>query len=182
MKTLARLTRHLSDDSLRKISKALKVVMLACIVFLVVDIAKGQPAQIPTNYAYKSTTLVAAAETVTIQQVTGSQSRGIQFTTASVECSVACIVYIGQNTTAATTTALATSAYNANPPSRSVAFSSSNAGSITSKPSYTCAAACLISFNINMFRLGANAASGNNFSIGTNAISGDVKIKIDWIE
>ena len=144
--------------------------------------AFAQPAQIPTNYAYKATTLVAAAETVTVQQVTAGNSRAIQFTTASVECSVACVIYIGQNTTAATTTALATSAYNTNPPSRSVAFSSSNAGSITSKPSYTCAAACLVSFNINMFRMGANASSGNNFSVGTNAISGDVKIKIDWIE
>ncbi len=136
----------------------------------------------PTHYAYKATSLTSAAETITIQQVTAGHSNAAQFTTASVQCSVACDIYIGQNTTAATTTALSITPYNTNPPSRSVAFSSSNVGSITGKPAYSCAAACLIVFNINMFRLSANAGSGNNFSIGTSAITGDVKIKIDWLE
>lgn len=142
----------------------------------------GQAPKLPTHFVYKATSLSGAAEKVTVQQVTGGNSASVRFTTATVYCSVACTVYIGQNVSAATTTTLAISSYNAAPPSRSAAFSSSNGGSITAKPSFTVAAGQTWTFDLSMFLLARNSGSANNLSIGTSSITGDVTIQINWTE
>jgi hypothetical protein len=134
-----------------------------------------------TRYqAKKLTTLVAAAEKVTVQQPTNSPVQ-VQLETADVYCSVACVVTAYQNGSAATTTAL-TPTFVSGSTGSALAFSSSNVGTGTTLKSFNLPAGATISLSLTDFVLRKGASGGNNFSIGTDSISGDVRIQIQWSE
>lgn len=145
-------------------------------------IASSQPQPLTPRYmAVKETSLSSAAEKITIQQPSPT-SRNVSFESADVYCSVACIITIQQNGTAATATSLAVLALNESAPGTTVAFSSSNVGTGTTGKSYYIPAGGTLVLDLSSIFLLRGGATGNNFSIGTNSITGTVRIQIQWIE
>lgn len=135
------------------------------------------------NYiAYKSTSLSAAAEKVTVQAVAGA-SKTVRFTTATAYCSVACVVTLSRTGTAATATTLTpTPVTIQTPAATAAAFSSSDAGAGTTLAAYRIAAGASITLDISQMFLPANGAGLNNFSMGTDSITGTASIQINWRE
>jgi hypothetical protein len=146
-------------------------------------VALSTQAQIntPRYVAIKETVLAAAAEKVTVQQPTGA-SRQVNFTTADVYCSVACQITFQVNGTAATATTLAPVNLEGGPSPTALAFSGSNVGSGTTLKSYYISAGSTFTFDISQFYLVRSSTGASNFSIGTNSITGTVRIQIEWQE
>lgn len=143
--------------------------------------AWAQP-NLPRYAVYRSTTLTASAEKVTVQQVTGQNSKAVQFDSAVVYCSVACVVTLSQNGTAATTTTASIVPLNLSPTSTTGAYYASNASGGNTISTYSVPAGATWVIDLKNLYLPANASSGANLSIGTNSISGDVKISVFWSE
>lgn len=134
-----------------------------------------------TRYqANKTTTLSGAAEKITIQQPTRSPVQ-VQLETADIYCSVACTITFYQNGSAATATTL-TPTFVSGATGSALAFSGSDVGTGTTLKSFTLAAGATINVSLYDFALKKGASGGNNFSIGTSSISGDVRIQIQWSE
>lgn len=135
----------------------------------------------PRYIAYKATTS-STSEKVTIQQVTAGRSNAVRFDRAVVQCTVACVITMSQNGTAATATSLAIIPVNLSPNTRSAAFSGSDVGTGTVLATYNVPAGGIMSLDISQIYLSRNASSSNNFTIGVAGSSGDVKIQINWTE
>ncbi len=130
----------------------------------------------------KSTTLNAAAETITIQQpVTGAKT--VEFKSLYVECSVICTVTIERDGNPATGTALTPVALN---PREKVpvaqAFYSSNASVGYVESQTTIQANSYLVYDMTGFRFTAQNNPGLNLSIRTSSITGTVKIIVKWTE
>ena len=131
--------------------------------------------------AFKSTTLTATPETLTVQQpATGSKS--VAFLSAYAYCSVACTVTVSRSGIAATTTAF-TPASLSQPTDTpaTTAFHTSNVGAGTTLATYSLAAGESLPLDLtSMGMIGDNTA--RNLSIGTDSITGTAKIGIKWRE
>jgi hypothetical protein len=141
----------------------------------------GQSLTVPRYIAYKATTSTTS-EKVTVQQVTGGQSKTVHFDRVVVQCTTACVVTLSQNGTAATATALTITPINLSTNTRSVAFSGSDVGTGTVLSTYNNPAAGLLTLDVSQLYLSRNASSANNFTVGVTCASGDVKIQINWTE
>jgi len=134
--------------------------------------------------AYKATSVSAAAEKITIQQPT-SGDRFVRFMGAYVYCSVACTVTLSRNGTAATSTTLTQVALNPSHPnvitSAVNVYSSSNVGAGTTISAYDLSAGSTLVLDLKDMVLTGNVAT-TNLSLGTNSITGNVKIGITWME
>ena len=128
---------------------------------------------------YKQTALTAAAELITIQQP-ASPVMTVIGEIASVYCSVACDAIVYQLGSAATATTLATNALNGGMASSAVAFSASNSTGGTAINTIAIAAGNTQTIDIS--RLYISKGAGQNFSIGTNSITGSVRITVQWRE
>lgn len=127
------------------------------------------------------TSLSSAACDVTVQQpATGSLWVEMEY--AQVYCSVACVVTISRDGTAATTTAATPNSLNGGVTATAKAFIDSDAGSGTTVLAVNVAAGETIGVNLDGMLLEDNNSTANNLTIQTGAISGDASIYIRWRE
>jgi len=135
----------------------------------------------PLYAVIREVTLPNAAAVVTVQQPATGAAR-VVFDKALIYCSVACTVTPERDGTAATTTAQSVVALShGSPASVTTAFVSSNVGTGTQVgPAIVLAAGekAVIDLPFMMLTSGTNV----NFTLRTNAITGDVKIMIRWRE
>lgn len=132
------------------------------------------------NYTYqKSTSLSGAAETVTIHLPSSAGSRTVKFVGASVYCSVACTATLARDGTAPTTTAGTVVKLNSTDSTASaVPYHTSNVGAGTTIKTYTIPAASEIPIEFDLKGL----KLGENVTLSTNSITGDVRIFFQWQE
>lgn len=131
---------------------------------------------------FRATTLAAAAEKLTVQQpATGSKN--VYFVSASVYCSVACTATMSRDGTAASTTTLTPVAISGiGTATTATGYRSSNVGSGTAiSVDHVVAAGSTVVFDLSGVQLRGNGTT-KNFSVETNAITGDTKIQIIWRE
>lgn len=132
------------------------------------------------NYTYqKSTSLSSAAETVTIHLPSSAGSRTVKFVGISIYCSVACTATLARDGTAPTTTAGTVVKLNSTDATASaVPYHTSNVGAGTTIKTYTVPAASEIPIEFDLKGL----KLGENVTLSTNSISGDVRIFFQWQE
>jgi hypothetical protein len=137
----------------------------------------------PFFSTYRTASLSAAAEVVTIHAPTGPSSTGMKvyLVGASVYCSVACTVTLEQAGTAPTTTANAVVqlGQNANHVSAANAYHTSNVGAGTVISTLDLAAGETKGIDLTGITLPYIGAT-SNFTLRTSAITGTAKILIKW--
>jgi hypothetical protein len=126
-------------------------------------------------------TSASGGEALTVQQPANT-TYAVQFEVAAIYCSVACTVAISQNGTAATGTALATTALNGSPTSTATAWSASNVGSGTALYIYHVAATTTLTLDLTKFILNRGQGTASNFTITTSGTSLVANEMIQWIE
>lgn len=160
-------------------------VAAAILFFAVCPDARAQVSQCPTGptsnqyAALQQTTLSSAVETITLQQPT-APSKQILPCIAVAYCSVACTITISQHGTAATATALAVTRVNQSPAVTAQAFHSSNVGAGITLDVEVLAAGQTFVWDMKNLFLGL--VPGDNISMASNSISGDVKFRFVWQE
>jgi hypothetical protein len=131
--------------------------------------------------AYREATLVAAAEVVTIQQPATAPAN-VWFDGLSVYCSVACAFTLERNGTAATATEITPAAITPGLAAKAKAFHGSDVGTGTVIARYVVPAGATVPVSVRGMKLRWNGGTGENLTIRTDAISGDVKILVRWGE
>lgn len=128
---------------------------------------------------YKATSLSGAAEIVTIQQLAAA-GKLIKVESVDVYCSVACVVTLELDGTAATGTALTPTTITTGT-AVADAFHTSDVGvgTVVSKKHVTAGQTLPINMGYATLPTGSTA---NNFTVRTDSITGDVKITIVWTE
>jgi hypothetical protein len=155
----------------------MKVKLILLALFALVAFPQGS---VSRYAAIKETVLAAAAETITIQQPTGS-SVSVLFEQADIYCSVACTITASWNGTAATSTTLTPKVISGSSGS-ALAFSSSNVGTGTQGKTFYLQAGATIALDISDFFLPRGAGGTSNFTLATNSITGTARIQIQWTE
>lgn len=125
--------------------------------------------------------LSAAALDITVQQPASGSER-IEFEVAEVYCSVACVVTISRDGTAASTTAATEVSLNGGYTAAAQAFIDSNAGSGTTITVINVAAGSTATIDLEGLRLEPDNDTANNLTIQTDAITGSASIYIRWRE
>lgn len=151
---------------------------LALFCILLAISAAGALSATDTYVVVRKSSLSSAAEAITVQLPSGT-TRTVAFRGASVDCSVACEVTIERDGTAATTTALSVAKVNGtSPASAASAYRSSNVGAGTEIGRQSVAAGGKLVLDLTNKGL----LAGENLTIKTNSISGDVIVNIEWTE
>lgn len=146
-------------------------------------LATALAAQTPTFTVAKQTSLSGAAEVITVQQPANGAFKRVVFVSGYVDCSVACVVTVERNGTAATSTLVTPGQVN---PQLSVGataqgFSSSNVGVGTVLSKISLAASGQTVFDLSDFVL-TGRDNTQNVTIRTSSITGTVDIVIKWRE
>ncbi len=144
-------------------------------------IVPGNPDREMRYQAIRGDTGVTS-QAITIQQPATTPSATVQLELASIWCSVACTATLSWNGTAATSTALSTTALNGAPPSTATAWRSSNVGSGTTGNVFNLAANTLYTLDLSKFYLGKGGGAGQNFTISIASASGNYQVMIQWVE
>lgn len=132
--------------------------------------------------ATKTTTLSGAAEVITIQQPS-SASKKVDLLTAYVDCSVACTVTLERNGNPATSTTLTPQAVNPGEGTvTATAWSSSNVGTGTVLSVISLTAGASVIYDLAGMNFSNKNNRGENFTIRTSSITGDVHINVKWSE
>lgn len=133
--------------------------------------------------ATKTTSLTAAAETLTVQHTVDKQ-RNVTFISGYMYCSVACTVTLSRSGTAATTTANSVVALNPNnvfvQTNQALAFNTSNVGAGTTIIVYQLPAGSFMTIDLSKFELSGGVA--DNLTMGTNSITGTAVLQLTWQE
>lgn len=154
----------------------MKLAVLVILIGSWMGIAEAQ-----SRYtALKETALVAAAETVTVQQVAAPSARNVNFETLVLYCSVACDVTLTLNGTAATATAFATTPLGLFGPSSSLAYASSNSSGGASIGKYSLSAGATIA--IDLSKITIPPSTRGNLTAATSSITGTARIAFIWKE
>ena len=130
--------------------------------------------------AYREATKAGAAEVVTVQQA-AKGTRTVHLDAASVYCSVDCVVSVERNGTAATGTALTRTPVNTATAATATAWHTSNAGTGTVLAKYLVTAGTDKKIGLRGVVL-RQTAPGENVTIRTASITGDVRIVVRWGE
>lgn len=125
--------------------------------------------------------LSAAACDVTVQQP-ASGSTWVSFEVAQVYCSVACVVTISRDGTAASTTAATEVSLNGGVTATATAFIDSNAGAGTTIITMELAAGETVAIGLDGLFLEDDDSTANNLTVQTDAITGDASIYVRWRE
>src|ERR1700738_1039313 len=164
---------------------------LLCRIALLSAFLGSLPAQqkIPPDYIVfrEDTGLSNAASVVTIQQP-ATNPASVSFYTpaqggsASVYCSVACVVTLERDGTAATSTsATPIPVSHGTPAAVTTAYVASNVGVGTILNRIPVAAGQTVNPDLSSLKMYA-AGTGVNLTLRTNSITGDVKILMKWRE
>lgn len=156
---------------------------LILVALLCVGVANAQQARRNNRFfVYDNcASLSSAACDVTIQQP-ASGSKWVSFETAQVYCSVACVVTISRDGTAASTTAATEVSLNGGPSATAAGFIDSNAGAGTTLNTIRLAAGETVAISLNGLFLEDNDTTTNNLTIQTDAITGNASIYFPWRE
>lgn len=125
--------------------------------------------------------LSSAALDVTVQQP-ASGSKWVFFEVAEVYCSVACVVTISRDGTAASATAATEVSVNGGYTPAATAFIDSDAGAGTTLNVINVSAGSTITVDLDGLFLEPNDTTTNNLTVQTDAISGSASIFIRWRE
>lgn len=156
------------------------ILRLAALLFALSSLAFAQNPHAARYSTWKSTALVAGPEVVTIQQpATGS--RRVTLELANIYCSVACVVEIERDGTAATGTTNAIVALSSFGTATATAWHTSDVGNGTTILEVNIAAGETKSLNLEGLVMQGDG-TGKNFSFRTDSITGDAEIYIRWRE
>jgi hypothetical protein len=136
--------------------------------------------QAPAFIAYRASSLSGSTEKITIQQGTTS-GRRTTFVGADVYCSVDCVITLALNGAAATATALTPAALHTGQTVSNTAWRSSDVGAGTTINVYSISAGTTLPIDLGYIRF-TGVSSGQNLSLGTDSITGDVRMAIVWVE
>lgn len=124
--------------------------------------------------------LSGAVEKLTVQQP-ASTPKKLTFKKAFVQCSVACVITVSRNGTAASGTSLTPVPLISGNTATATGWRSSNAGSGTVLAVFALAAGEGVPIDLSGIFL-TGAGTTKNLSIATDAITGTVYFNINWIE
>lgn len=161
-----------------------KLLQLLLILGLSASVASAQKLRInegPRFSVYKATTLSGAAEVVTIQQP-ASGSKKVHFAAAMVYCSVACVIEIERDGTAATGTAATEVALTPYGTATAVGWHTSDVGNGTTINTFDVAAGSTVTVDLVGVMLAQGGGTGENLTLRSDSITGDIKITIVWRE
>ena len=161
--------------------KRFLLLMLACVSAYAQDAIWNTIEPTRIFVAYREATLVAAAEVVTIQQPATAPAN-VWFDGLSVYCSVACSFTLERNGTAATATEFTPAAITPGLTAKAKAFGASDVGTGTVIARYVVPAGATVPVSVRGMKLRWNGGAGENLTIRTSSISGDVKILVRWGE
>lgn len=158
---------------------------LLALIFAILPLAAQNgpiPGRTDSYHRYQaidSESLISSTTAVTIQQP-ASPAYLVVFETLTVRCSVACSFTLSQNGSAATSTALGIAALNNSPATSVKAFYKSNASGGTTLGTYYLEAAGTCAIDMSKFQL--QRIAGNNLTVATSSVTGNVEIIAQWIE
>ena len=121
--------------------------------------------------------LSGADATLTVQQP-ASGSKWVELLYAEVRCSVACVVTMLRDGTAATASAATEVSANGGYTPAVTAFTASDVGAGTTVFTYNVAAGETVGRSLDGFFLEDDDSTANNFSIDTDDITGDARLCI----
>lgn len=159
-----------------------KILTLALLLLAVVG-ASGQQEKRNNRFFvyYDASGLSAADATLTLQQPS-SGSKWVFLETFRIYCSVACVLTISRDGTAATTTAATENSLNGGETASATAFTASNVGAGTTIDVIEVAAGETLSIDLNRLFLEDDDSTANNITFDTDDITGDVTMYLRWEE
>lgn len=132
--------------------------------------------------ATKTTALSGAAEVITVQQP-ATASRDVLFDSVYFDCSVACVITLERNGTAATTTALTANPINTGDVAAvTLAYNTSNVGTGTVIAKFNCVAACAQTIDLTGIKFKAGQTTSTNITLRSSSITGTVDITFKFKE
>ncbi len=162
-----------------------KLLQLLLILGLSASVGSAQNLRIregPRFSVYKAFVgLVGAAGVVTIQQP-ASGSKKVHFEAAMVYCSVACVIELERDGTAATATAATEVALTPYGTATAVGWSSSDVGNGTTINTIDVAAGSTVPIDLVGVMLAQGGGTAENFTLRSDSITGDIKMTIIWRE
>lgn len=161
-----------------------KLLQLLLALGLIASAASAQNLRInegPRFSVYKATTLAGAAEVVTIQQP-ASDSKKVHFEAVQVYCSVACVIEIERDGTAATGTALTSVALTPYGTATATAWHTSDVGNGTTISTFNVTAGQTVTVDLTGVMLAQGGGTGENLTLRSDSITGDIKITTFWRE
>jgi len=156
---------------------------LLCLALCAASVANAAPKRLNNKfYVFDNcASLTAAACDVTIQQP-ASGSQWVEFVYAQVYCSVACVLTISRDGTAATGTGATENSLNGGVTATAVGFIDSDAGAGTTVQTINIAAGATIGISLDGIVLEDNNTTSNNLTLATNEITGDASVYLLWAE
>lgn len=130
---------------------------------------------------YNAASLSAADATLTLQQP-ASGSKWVFLEHLQVYCSVACVLTISRDGTAAANTAATEVSLNGGETATATAFTASDVGSGTTILTIPIAAGSPVAIDLERLNLEPNNSTANNITFDTNDITGDVTMYLRWRE
>lgn len=130
---------------------------------------------------YDASGLSAADATLTLQQPS-SGSRWVFLEHLQVYCSVACVLTISRDGTAATATAATEVSLNGGETATATAFTASDVGSGTTINTLSISAGSTVAIDLERLNLEPNNSTANNITFDTDDITGDVTMYLRWRE
>ena len=156
---------------------------LLCLALCAASVANAAPKRLNNKfYVFDNcASLTAAACAVTIQQP-ASGSQWVDFDYAEIFCSVACVVTISRDGTAATATAATENSLNGGVTATAVGFIDSDVGAGTTIRTVNIAAGATRTVDLTGLVLENDDTTTNNLTLQTNAITGDATVYTQWAE
>ena len=135
----------------------------------------------PRFSVFKKTTLAGAPEIITIQQP-ASGSKKVYFEFVQVHCTVAAVIEIERDGAAATATALTAVDASKRGSVTATAWSGSDVGAGAKISEFDVAAGQTVTVNMDGYMLAPGGGTGENLTLRSDSITGDIKITIVWRE
>lgn len=136
-----------------------------------------------TFSVYRVSTLSTAAQVLTVQHP-ATANKTLKFLSGYMYCSVSCTITLERSGTAATSTAA--TIVNLNPASTNKkattaqAYRTSNVGTGTVIWTYQLPATGVLTIDLQEFQI--NSSTADNFTLRSNAVTGDVALGLTWQE
>ncbi len=151
------------------------------LLFVGVCLAQAPTSVLNTFIISKETVLSGSAEVVTVQQP-ASSARTVQGVAASIYCSVACVIELERDGTAATgTTLTVVDVAGQSTSAAATAWHTSDVGNGTTLSKHTIGAGNTLVLDLNALYL-VGAGTAKNFTLRTDSITGTVQINVMWRE